>query len=1463
MQKLLKIYQKRLTNLSTSNKSLLLLRLAEQYFLDLHNLDFVQNQPSFHLITQLLARKKKIPLCEVVDSRDKNNNKIANTLHKIYRTAQIIQEERGAKNLYVGYPFVQGKMIDDTLVRCPLLFFPVNLAIENKQWLLKTIENQPIIWNTTFLLAYTHYNQVPLPTDLLDYDFEESSQDVQVFHTALYHLLANSPIDLHFNQEIFTNTLHYFQSHTKKDFDLLHQTGKLKLMPEAVLGVFPLADSYLMPDYDQLLADSALPTLEELLSGKLNENLQNFPSLQDLESLSSLDLENLKQQEQNLVAPYALDASQEQALQAVKQGKSAVVQGPPGTGKSQLICNLIADNLTQGKKVLVVCQKRAALDVVNQRLAEKNFAPFAALVHDIQADRAKIFQQILTHIENLAVYQKENESFDTAYASKRFEQLSGEIAETALQITQYKQALFDTSVAGISAKELYLTTDFEQPFGYVPAIEQHTACFHWQHHQQFLQQVGFWGKYHQQVLDYFEQQHADSKTGQELAEFWQLRNSFAAYQPKDLQPLLELLPAVVQKMQNLTQESSQLLHKKLQWNDFFEFAKQLPAIKQLAEKLQTVVDFRHFQKVCNHTEKELDWLFQLRQQLFACFEQPEGIANIPETIYPIPSRYRINEDNSTTYPIPSRYRINEENSTTYPIPSRYRINEDNSTTYPIPSRYRINEVSWETWQTIIATYQQAQTKFFDRWHWNLFSKDKKKLKALAAVHHLLFTPDDLALLAKKIQNRQNLEDFKNQLVSQQWLLALSVEELAVAVDKIDWLENIPQSIDKQDFVLWFSCYDKALADKKLWLQLQNIFGAVPLADYTFASFTELLVKLVACLEEFETNYAMWLSFLSPAQLAILFAKKDEANWLTKALLPSLRANFATFCEIDLLEKNWQPVQNQLVKEGEKYFEKHFPSLSNLESIKSKNFPSLKDLESIKLKNFPSLKDLESIGKYEKLVAYCASSIRQSWLAYLQNHFPILRAVSGFKMEQWENLLQKNVIEKRKLSRDIVLQKLRERSYKTLIINRLGNLVTYRDLKHQVSKKRHWFPLRKLLGQFETEIFDLLPCWLVSPETASTLFALQPLFDLVIFDEASQCYAEKAIPALYRGKQAVIAGDSQQLAPFDLYRPRWEENLDQDEEEHLALEVESLLDLGSRYLPVYALREHYRSRFNSLIAFSNQIFYNNHLRLIPDSQDFASTTPAIDYLKVEGVWEKNKNEVEAKEVVALLKKLQAEGSTSIGVITFNVHQQNLILDTIDESGLALAPEVFVKNIENVQGDERDIIIFSVGYAPSASGRWAMQFGLLNMEKGQNRLNVAITRAKQKIYVVASILPHQLQTENLKNEGVKLLQHYLHYAWTVSQGKENKALPTTQQPTVDWYLKEKIKQNLLQNLPQNPDNQAETLHENLPFADLAKGKQLFLTDDNLFFASLSAKEYLAYLPLQLVEKNWEYVRYWSFR
>ncbi len=333
-------------------------------------------------------------------------------------------------------------------------------------------------------------------------------------------------------------------------------------------------------------------------------------------------------------------------------------------------------------------------------------------------------------------------------------------------------------------------------------------------------------------------------------------------------------------------------------------------------------------------------------------------------------------------------------------------------------------------------------------------------------------------------------------------------------------------------------------------------------------------------------------------------------------------------------------------------------------------------------------------------------------------------------------------------------------------------------------------IKAFFDLFHVELFTHIKIWLLTPEVISSIIPLQyNLFDLVIFDEASQMYVEKGIPAIYRAKKVVIAGDPKQLRPSSLGVGRLDEEDPFEEDEllkHVTFDAKSLLDLARYKYKESLLNYHYRSRYQELIEFSNHAFYEGKLIISPNVE--TPKEPPITYVYVkDGSFEKKRNLTEAQAVIDLLKKVlkDKDDHESVGVITFNSSQRDAIMNLLDDELFKKGvhqkrfekevfrkddredQSLFVKNIENVQGDERDIIIFSMGYAKDDTGIVKRRFGWLNHEGGQNRLNVAITRARKKIYFVSSLYPEELKVDDLSGRGPKLLKDFMRYCYFVSK------------------------------------------------------------------------------------------------
>lgn len=339
------------------------------------------------------------------------------------------------------------------------------------------------------------------------------------------------------------------------------------------------------------------------------------------------------------------------------------------------------------------------------------------------------------------------------------------------------------------------------------------------------------------------------------------------------------------------------------------------------------------------------------------------------------------------------------------------------------------------------------------------------------------------------------------------------------------------------------------------------------------------------------------------------------------------------------------------------------------------------------------------------------------------------------------------------------------------------------LKRELNKQRRLMPLRKLFMAIPNLVTSLRPCFMMSPLSVSVFLEAQSYdFDLVIFDEASQVHTEDAIGAIMRGKQVIIVGDTKQLPPTSFFSTSLnDEDFDVDSDDAIedndAGAYESILDEAVSVLPERSLRWHYRSRHEHLIAFSNIKIYNSQLITFPSSTESAPDC-GVEYVYVkDGIYDrggKKNNIIEARKVADLVfEHFKKHPNRSLGVVTFSEAQQNAVDAAIRQKRLQnprfdkyfvedKEEPFFIKNLENVQGDERDTIIFSIGYAKDSKGIMYMNFGPLSREGGYRRLNVAITRAKHNVKLVGSIVPTDIDLEKVSSEGVKMLRSYIEFA-----------------------------------------------------------------------------------------------------
>jgi very-short-patch-repair endonuclease len=355
------------------------------------------------------------------------------------------------------------------------------------------------------------------------------------------------------------------------------------------------------------------------------------------------------------------------------------------------------------------------------------------------------------------------------------------------------------------------------------------------------------------------------------------------------------------------------------------------------------------------------------------------------------------------------------------------------------------------------------------------------------------------------------------------------------------------------------------------------------------------------------------------------------------------------------------------------------------------------------------------------------------------------------------------------------------------------------LRRELQKRKRIKALRKLFGEIPRALQALKPCMLMSPISVSTF--LKPgiaNFDLVVFDEASQLPTAEAIASILRASQVVVAGDRNQLPPTSFFRANFEFQEDEDEDENLAEDpLESLLDDSVAVVPLFReayLKWHYRSKDERLIKFSNHFFYDNRLVTFPS----ASTSELGRGLRVEyvaeGMWDRGRsrtNRREADRVAELVvDHFTRYPGRSLGIVAMNLQQKELIEDTIAKA-VESRPDIlplmdstrpepyFVKSLENVQGDERDTMLISIGYGKDSTGHLSLNFGPLNREGGWRRLNVLVTRAKWQTIVVTSIRSHELSGLSPNNRGPIALRDFINYGERRCELPQAAAAPTLEE------------------------------------------------------------------------------------
>lgn len=613
-----------------------------------------------------------------------------------------------------------------------------------------------------------------------------------------------------------------------------------------------------------------------------------------------------------------------------------------------------------------------------------------------------------------------------------------------------------------------------------------------------------------------------------------------------------------------------------------------------------------------------------------------------------------------------------------------------------------------------------------------------------------------------------------------------VNDLKVSIQERLNINDMDENFD-------FSMLDKKINTSKEYIILQDLMTKMKeCTSEFFENYEQLLVVFENTINGLNSD---WDEIKNKLDWAIKFRDYFDSSNLSEEIIKNLCEDerYIQTC-IEQREKITHAIElisNNLEWQADLYEDKDY--------LKSLTFENL--LENIKLSS-KNLKLLEEWIDYKKAKAQCESLgltkfldimhekntptnqlknifNKRFYILWLDKAYEICPSVANFRRRiQDQRVLKFKELDKQqfKIAEARIKQKLmRNLPSSSRFTNGSDEL---RILKREASKQRRIMPLRQLFASIPNLILTLKPCLMMSPLSVSVFLETETFkFDVVIFDEASQVQTENAIGAISRGKQVIIAGDSKQLPPTNFFNVSNDTDDYDAEDDMISNEIyESILD-EANLLPEKTLLWHYRSRNESLIAFSNAKIYNNRLTTFPSNISEGDDI-GVEYIYVDnGVYDKGGkkgNILEAKRVAQLVfDHFKSHSNKSLGVIAFGEVQQQAIDNEITQMRMQykefepffneeLPEPFFVKNLENVQGDERDTIIFSIGYGFDINGGFKMNFGPLSRVGGERRLNVAITRAKYNIKLVGSIKPTDVNVDRISTEGPKLLRKYIEFA-----------------------------------------------------------------------------------------------------
>lgn len=1204
--------------------------------------------------------------------------KLLNKLRDIADDALEFMNDHGESCLALGFPLVsippagdENSVRGSSRILAPLLLMPINLQVRTASRTGVTIEcvgegADLMVANPALIAWLERQTGKSLGDIFLDEEGADPWREVdellkQVL--ALLDLQGSPP----FNGETILTSVPSTEQIPKQTC----------VLPSVVLGLFPLSNQSLLRDTKWMMEnqDSLQEPLSAFLSPKALHEEENKPVQDEVVTISKRDFKA-----EWLVS--AADPCQANAVLASREAKALVVHGPPGTGKSQTITNMIADHLARGERILFVCDKRTALDVVKYRLDSVGIGDLCGVVHDPSSDRKDFYMGLRDQLENLA---------DTPPLEDprlTLDSVNEQLSKIHAELESYRRKLHHAP--GDNARSFHdLLGDWLKYAGRsdLPVVESLSNLT---------------------VPDVV----AASTTLDEICR----RSERASYPSNPFRNKLGIsLTAFLARTSSDTASVLQGLLAAAENADQLRPADcvcQYDANKPLLNQV----------KIRGDAAGLLKDVLESEELPFA-----KTVASLPEG------------------------KSKELNSELQDVLAWVSDIEGASLDRSLLSSARgaglLTLASTNQHLAALTAWEAIHGSFFKK----LFAGAVKKAATVA------LAPLGLALESGWKQGLVFYKGVKSRLQISDWIGRITDAQDAALHD--DAVLRSRSSIAKTVWELLALLKPLGLS-KSLVESLENAEAA------------SLLKKGL----EQEASWGAGINDLaSLLSQSALFSEAAQKELVTAWLSGSDSADIA---------KAW--VENQSTMEDVVRLQNAIGQL-----------PSSLQKPAEKLV-------VEGAGFEEVRDCFNRQAVENELRARLQQDHE-LATIDGERIEAAFDAFLKLSSEKPQLVTNYIRfiwrhhQKTRLLSSTGTQLNKLG--AGLRQRLYVRGKKA--LKLRQMLATgAEVDggdpIYDLCPVWMASPSTVAQIFPRHAIFDVVIFDEASQCRLEEALPVLMRGSRVVIAGDQKQLPPTRFFESALADSGDSDAETAEELfyqqqqEAEDLLtaalniDVREAYLDV-----HYRSRNEALIGFSNEHYYGSRLQPIPGHPRNKALSTPIQLHSVNGVYSERANLKEAEAAVDLIAELLAgKQPPSIGVACFNLTQKEAIHEALaarvgTDSEFARRYEeakkrkgrdsfegLFVKNLENVQGDERDVMIICTTFGPDEKGKFRRNFGALSQREGGRRLNVLVTRARDAVHVITSIPVSEyssveaVPSGQLPNGRLQLYA-YLRYAESLAQ------------------------------------------------------------------------------------------------